>query len=332
MLVVVAIFVIALLTLAIIEPKDVVVTRSVLIKAPKEAVFEQMSHFKNWPNWSPWNRMDSSMKMTYYGTDGQPGSGYKWDGSKKTGAGEMRNTAVDGTQMDFDITYTEPYTDEAKSMLKATDSAGSTRATWTITMHKPFPLNAMNAFIDLDKLLGGDLLDGLNNIKTFIEGKSAPAPVAAAVPVEGISEVQYAGGTFIGVRQVVKWSEMDRFTNANRVMLTQGAAAKINGKIAGLYYTWDTVSQTSDMAVVFPVTDTMLKVKGAAYITVAPAKAVMAVQKGSYSKSMETHGAIEKYMVARGEKYSLVIEDYEVGPPQEPDSNKWVTNVYYLLK
>ena len=332
MAVVLAIFALAVIVLGIIEPKDVVVTRSVLIKAPKDVVFDQMVHYKNWPNWSPWNKMDSTMKMTYYGTDGEVGSGYKWKGSDKTGAGEMNTTAVEGTIMSFDITFTEPYESKAKGTLKAVDTAGMTKATWSFSTHTPFPMNMANAFVNMDKLLGGDFEDGLKNMKAYVEGKNPVAAPAASAPVEGVSEVEYPGATYIGVRQVIKWNEMDRFFNANRVMLTQSAATKINGKMAGLYFTWDTVNQTSDMAAVFSVTDTALRVKGATYTYVAPAKAVMAVQKGSYSKSKETHGAIEKYMTAKGQKYSLVIEDYEVGPPAEPDSNRWVTNIYYLLK
>ena len=184
MAVVVGIFALAVIILGIIEPKDVLVTRSVLIKAPKEAVFDQMVHYKNWPKWSPWNRMDSTIKMTYFGNDGEAGSGYKWKGSDKTGAGEMTTTAVNGTEMNFDILFTEPYESNAKGILRAKDTAGMTRATWSFSTHTGFPMNMANAFVNMDKLLGGDFEDGLKNIKALVEDKNAaPAPVATAASV-----------------------------------------------------------------------------------------------------------------------------------------------------
>ena len=109
-LVLLLIVVAAVIILGIIEPTDVQVARNTMIKAPKEAVFEQILYFKNWSNWSPWYKMDSGkMKMTFYGTDGQPGSGYKWEGDK-TGAGDMKDSAVNGTQMDYALTFTICFT------------------------------------------------------------------------------------------------------------------------------------------------------------------------------------------------------------------------------
>src|SRR4051812_4966582 len=110
-------------SLALYEPQDTLVTRSTVIKAPKEAVFEQMVKFKNWTNWSPWYLMDSSMKITYTGTDGLPGSGYQWKGDEnKTGAGEMKNVSMEGTAMNLAITFTSPREGTATSVLKAKDT------------------------------------------------------------------------------------------------------------------------------------------------------------------------------------------------------------------
>src|ERR1035437_7430219 len=140
--VLIGIVLVAVLILGVIEPTDIIVTRSVMIKAPKEAVFDQMVLFKNWTNWSPWYKMDSTnMKMTYSGTDGQPGSGYTWVGSEKTGAGGMKNNAVNGTEMKFEVNFTEPRRGTAHGTLKAADTAGMTKATWSFSMHMPFPLN-----------------------------------------------------------------------------------------------------------------------------------------------------------------------------------------------
>ena len=103
MVVLILIVIVALTILVFVEPTDVTVTRTTVIKAPKEAVFEQIVNFKNWHNWSPWNKLDGDkMKMDFYGTDGTPGSGYKWVGVQ-TGAGDMKDSAVNGTDMLYNL-------------------------------------------------------------------------------------------------------------------------------------------------------------------------------------------------------------------------------------
>ena len=163
-----------ILILGITQPKDVTVSRSAVINAPKELVFDQMVHFRNWHNWSPWKRLDSSMVDTFTGVDGQIGSTYHWKGDNhKTGEAELKNAAITGTQMDFNFTLLQPSQSSAKGMLKAEDSAGSTKATFSFTNHFDYPWNAMLIFMNLDKTMSKDLENGLKNIKDYAETRKA---------------------------------------------------------------------------------------------------------------------------------------------------------------
>ena len=317
---------IAFFVLAFIEPNDITVVRTTMIKAPKEAVFEQMRYFKNWVNWSPWQKMDTGMKLTYYGTDGQPGSGYTWHGGSKTGAGDMYDSAINGTQMTYRLTFTEPHKGLANGFLSATDSSGMTKATWSCSMHFGFPWNAMCVFMNMDKLLGGDFEAGLNYMKTYVESHTT-----ASTDVD-VKEVDFAAHTYQGVRSTIGWGDMMKFNTDNYKLLQQELGSKIKGPQTGIYFTWDTTNKNSDMAVVFPVADTTAVVKGTTFITAGPAKAVMATLKGGYGAEMKYHDAIAKYMQAKGMARSYVVEEYVPGPQTEPDSNKWVTNIYYLVK
>ena len=314
------------LILALVEPTDITVTRTTMIKAPKEAVFDQMVTFKNWPNWSPWYQMEPTMKITYSGTDGQPGSGYHWEGDdKKTGTGEMKNTAVTGTQMNFDVSFAKPREGAAHGILKADDTAGMTKATWSFAMHMPFPMNAMGVFMNMDKMLGGDFENGLNNMKKYVESHTTPT---AGVDIK---EVDYPAHVFEGVRQTVGWNDMSKFFMDTYGMLGKGLGPKINGIPVGIFYTWDTTMKNSDMVAAFPVSDTATMVKGAMVFHAGPVKAAMAVQTGGYSQGMKYHTALQKYVAGKHVKQTMVLEEYVVGPGKEADSSKWVTNIYYML-
>ncbi len=324
----------ALIILMFVEPTEVVVTRSIVIKAPKEAVFEQIVMFKNWPTWDPWERMDSGkMKRTLYGTDGTPGSGYTWEGDK-TGAGDMRDSAVNGTDLLYKLTFTKPNTGSAWGHIKAEDTAGMTKVTWTCNMHFGMPLNAMLLFMNMDKMLGPDFENGLNNLKTNLESNT---PAAAS---SEITEVDYAAHTFQGIRKVVDISNMDNFSKFFMEAygtLGKSVGAKINGPAVAITYNWDTVKKQADVYAAMPVSDTTLRVQGTTFVQVPAAKAAVFVLKGGYatSKFMDAHAALGKYMATKGHTPGLIIEEYTIGqsgPHGEPDSNKWVTNIYYLIK
>jgi Polyketide cyclase / dehydrase and lipid transport len=169
------------LILGLVMPKDITVSRTAAMHSSKEVVFNQMSNFKNWVNWSPWYRMDPGVKMTYTGTDGAAGSAYHWEGDeKKSGAGDMKCLSIDGTTMNFQVDFTKPNHGHATGFLKAEDAGNNnTTATWSFTMHMPYPFNAMTVFMNMDKMLGKDFEDGLANMKSYVENRpGTPAPAA----------------------------------------------------------------------------------------------------------------------------------------------------------
>lgn len=316
------------LILAAIEPTDVTVTRNTFINAPKDVVFAQISNFRNWTHWSPWYKMDSgNMKMTYTGPDGQPGSGYSWVGSKKTGSGEMKCDSIGGTTMLFDVHFITPFDGHAKGVFKVEDGdKGMTKVTWSLTMHQSFPLNAMNAFFNSDKYVGADFEHGLADMKAYVEANATAMPTGAA-----ITETNYPGHLFAAIRKTIPMSEINKFFMTNMGALGKQLDGRINGNGAGLFYTWDTAHHTCDCAVAFPVADSSKPVAGAAYINVAPSKAFMAVHTGGYASSMNEHNALMKYAADKGKTPTLKIEEYIVGPGKEKDSTKWITNIYYLV-
>jgi effector-binding domain-containing protein len=326
LLVLILIVIAAVLILARIEPNDILVSRHILIKAPKDSVFEQVVKFKNWTNWSPWYKMEPGMKITYSCTDGQPGSSYHWVGDdKKTGEGEMTTSAINDSEMDFDVHYTKPYEGNASGILKTEDTAGMTKATWSLTMHTPTPFNAMNIFMNMDKMLGGDFENGLSNLKQYVEGRVPPAPVIE------IKEVDYPAHLFEGLRKTISWADMAKFFSDSYKLVRKDDDDNINGHQAGIFYAWDTANKQADLFAGFPVSDTADLIDDDDTFTYAgPAKAAMAVEIGSYSRSMQYHNALRKYMAGKGKKLATVIEEYMIGPKQDPDSNKWVTNIYYL--
>jgi hypothetical protein len=318
------------LILGLIAPKDVAVSRTVMINAPKEAVFAQMTNFKNWTNWSPWYKMDTGMALTYSGTDGQVGSGYHWVGTdeKKTGEGEIKLASIDGDRANYEMNFIKPFESHPTSYMIASDSAGMTKATWGFNQHFSYPWNAMLVFMDMDKMLGKDFESGLANMKATVESQ----PAAAATSTVQVQEVDFPAHTYVGVRKTVDMATIDKFFSESYGMLGPQLGPKIAGPAVSIVYTWDTVTKKSDLMPAFPVADANVKVKGATTLSVPAAKALMAVHKGAYENLPATHYEINRVLAEKGLTPQLIVEEYTVGPEQSKDPNAWQTTVYYLLK
>ncbi len=323
LVVVLGIIVLGIIILCIIEPKELNITRSIVIAAPKEVVWDKIVHYKSWPEWSAWHRMEPDMKITYAGEDGKEGSSYHYSGNQ-VGEGIMTNVGTKADQMNWKLEFVRPWSGSADGNFNLKDSAGWTKVIWFYHQKLGYPTNAMGAFVSMDKILGGQFEDGLSMLKKICEGKASTMPSIA------VTETEFPAHMYAGARKVVGWADITKFFNENGKTIAKEAGTKISGPMAGLYWTWDTTNHNTDCGVVFPVSDTSKPIKGASFFYVAASKAYMTVLKGPYSGEMAAHNAVMKYETGKGKKHTLVVEDYVVSPDMEKDSTKWITNIYYL--
>jgi hypothetical protein len=170
-LVLLAIIAIALI-LALFIKKDYVVTREVVINKPKQEVFKYIKFLKNQDTYSKWAAMDADMIKTYSGIDGTVGFVSAWD-SKKDSVGKGEQTIkkiTEGESVDYLLHFIKPYNDVADATMATTAIAPSqTKVTWAIKGKMPYPMNLMQLFMNMDKMIGGDLAIGLANLKSILE-------------------------------------------------------------------------------------------------------------------------------------------------------------------
>jgi hypothetical protein len=170
-LVLLAIIAIALI-LALFIKKDYIVSREVVINKPKQDVFNYIKFLKNQDTYSKWAAMDVDMVKTYSGTDGTVGFVSAWD-SKKDSVGKGEQTIkkiTEGESVDYLLHFIKPYDDVADATMATTSVAeNQTKVTWAIKGKMPYPMNLMQLFMNMDKMIGGDLAIGLANLKIILE-------------------------------------------------------------------------------------------------------------------------------------------------------------------
>src|SRR5262245_5087144 len=89
---VIAVAVVVVLIVAATKPDTFRYERKGQLKGPPEKVFGILGDFKNWGQWSPWEKKDPAMKRIMGATTAGKGATYGWEGDKNVGVGNMEIT------------------------------------------------------------------------------------------------------------------------------------------------------------------------------------------------------------------------------------------------
>ncbi len=154
------------------------VERSVVINAPAEKVYTEITRLKNWEHWSPWTEKDPKMVTTYSPADGAVESYMAWT-SDINGIGKLTITnLVPNEHMDYNLKFDD--WDATKGFFHISPEGEGVKVTWgdegelkdwTSRLFGPL----------LDGMIGPDFEKGLNYLKAVSEGGTAqrPAPEPA---------------------------------------------------------------------------------------------------------------------------------------------------------
>jgi uncharacterized protein YndB with AHSA1/START domain len=165
----VVIAILAVLGFAASKPNSFSVVRNAGIKAPPEKVLALINDFREWPKWSPWEKLDPAMTKTLSGPPSGAGSIYEWTGNKKVGQGRMEILGVSPSQVDIDLQFMAPWKAHNKTVFTLAPEEGGTAVTWTMTGTSPFMFKLMGLFMNMDKMIGNDFEKGLAAMKSAAE-------------------------------------------------------------------------------------------------------------------------------------------------------------------
>lgn len=172
-LIVVALLIIVLVIIIALQAPSYSVTRRATIAAPPPTVFAQVNDFHNWEAWSPWAKLDPSMKQSFQGAPSGTGAMYSWVGDKKVGEGRM--TITESRLSDLvriKLEFIKPFASTADTEFTFKPDGGQTAVTWSMSGQKNFMAKAFGLFVSMDKMIGGDFEKGLAQMKTVVEAKS----------------------------------------------------------------------------------------------------------------------------------------------------------------
>jgi len=161
-----------LLIVALFSKKSYTVTREIIIRRPKQTVFNYIRFIKNQDNYNKWSMADPGAIKTYTGTDGNAGFIYAWDSKvKNVGKGEQEIISItDGERIDLELRFVRPFEGVAFGHINTTALAeDQTKVTWSFSSSMKYPMNIMLLLMNLEGMLGRDLEVSLSNLKNILE-------------------------------------------------------------------------------------------------------------------------------------------------------------------
>ncbi len=322
------------LAMGLLGPKSYKVERSVVIAGTPDMVWAHMNSLKKVNEWSPFLKADTTSVVEYAGKDGEVGSTSSWK-SQKMGKGEQTITAIDPMKSsNVHLKFFMPWgVSESDASLKLEPEGAGTKVTWEMHGDNNFMGKMMGSLMSMDKNVGGFFEKGLADLKAMVES----APKAPKMDMNyKISEAQYPGGKYLAVRKTIAMDGIADFFSKNTPLLMDAlkkGKVEMAGPPSGIYYTWDEKKMESDIAVAVPIKGDMKAPAGMQVIMLPANKALMIDYIGGYGKMGSAHMAMDAHIKANKlEQVPPVMELYFAGPGTEPDSNKWMTKIMYLVK
>ncbi len=158
-----------LVIVASLRPSQFTVTRWATIPATPEVVFAQVNDFHKWQEWSPWAKMDPACKFAFSGPDAGVGAGFSWEGNNDVGAGTMKITeSRPGELVKMDLDFTKPMEGHNLTVFTFKPNGASTDVTWTMYGENGFMGKLFGLFVDCDKMVGEQFIQGLRNLSGVV--------------------------------------------------------------------------------------------------------------------------------------------------------------------
>ena len=329
-LIVIGALILLWVTLNSIGPKESVLSRSTTIDASKDVVWSNIKSLQAMDNWGPWMEMDPSAEGGFEGPEGEVGSVGWWKG-EEIGQGNQTISEVipyESMSVDMQFMMGEDTVPSDAMIAMAPTEEDQIEVVWSFHMDLPWMWRAISLFMG-DGEAGMAYEKGLANLKELCESipeTEVLKPMTYEVRVVEREEMRY-----LGIRKTVAFEDMSTHFQEYMPQVGMATGEIMTGPPAGLFWTWDEETKESDMAVAAVVSEGLAD--GMEVFELDGGMALMVAYYGAYDANYDAHMAIDKHMKDNGmELGDLVIEEYVTDPGNEPDTAKWLTNIYYMVK
>ncbi len=170
--------VVVILIVGFMLPRQVTVERSVTIDQPAEVIFEVLSDFRHFSQWSPWHEADPDAGYRIEGPPSGVGATLVWSDEAGSGAGRLWIVGVSPNErIDMEMELGDS---EVESYFRLEPDGLGQRVTWGMQVEfGVFDLTGRYIGLMLPSLIGRSYRDGLERLADYLDrtpGQVPPVP------------------------------------------------------------------------------------------------------------------------------------------------------------
>lgn len=310
------------------------VSKSILVNASAEKVFETASDYSTWTTWSPWLCADKNAEVIVSEPPNQAGSTYQWSG-EVVGEGGMKHLdLVSPKSIVMELTFIEPWKSRADVDFQIQPVGDQTKITWNMKGSLPFFMFWMKSM--MVTFIGMDYERGLKMMKELIETGEVKSDVQINPPVDLDTTPVVRSRRMVGVRDSSTIAEIGpKMDQAYATTTEKLSAAGIatDGDAVAVYHPSDIKKGVFEFTAGFTVADETTIPAGLATCQLPTGKAFHVRHTGCYSNLGNAWSAA--HQVARYKRYKLRKTDsFEVyrNFSKETPPVELITDLYLPLK
>jgi hypothetical protein len=169
----------ALAAIVATRPSAYRVERSAHVSAPSRMVYERISDFHRWAEWSPWAHVDPDMRQSFEGAPAGTGAEYTWSGNSQIGEGRMSITEARPDELvAIRIDFARPLRTTSTTELRLLPEGGGVRVTWAMEGRRDFVGKAVALVASVDDIVARDFEQGLDDLRRVAEGEATSGAAA----------------------------------------------------------------------------------------------------------------------------------------------------------
>jgi effector-binding domain-containing protein len=304
------------------------VSTSIEIDTSPFIVFDQINNFENWENWDPWLETDTTIQMKISDIPYGVGANRLWK-SKNSGNGKMEITNSEFIkQIDFEITIDDRSPFLATFYFEAIDNG--VKISWENTGELPFLARIFGPV--LCKMIKGDHVNGLNNLKEYCE--TIPSK-SLEVSVQQWDTKKYISKTDTCSLSTISQSLADSYSKIIKY-LTKNNTTPILSPFAQ-YQSFPHKPGDNDYVILrigaFVEDFNGKPDNGLNFVETTPILSAQAIHQGDYRTIFNTYEKIKSY--CKENNYTIVSNPYEIyitDPAFTPNTEDWQTRIIYEIE
>ncbi len=302
------------------------ISKSIVVDAPADKVFQTITDFKKWQPWSPWLITEPEAKVTV----SDDSKSYEWTG-KRTGEGNMKIlNEEENKSVDIDLNFLKPWKSHADVRFELSENGDGTKVTWLMDSSLPFFLFFMKKM--MLAFIGADYERGLDMLKAYVETGSVPSKL------EFKGRSNFDGCDYVGIRTDVSLDDVAKQMEGDYGKIHEFAENNpdnIQGMPLTVYHKWDMVNNRVVYTAAIPVKQVQSDLPDGFTSGNIPATEIETVRHiGRYQHLGNAWSTLYSMQQAKEIKQNKKIDPFEIyrNNPRETAEADLITDVNFPLK